>query len=273
MTTDLSGTKVHNEHVSTEELPVPIFHEEDLTITEAAFVTEVGLARGLGLEAIVPVRVVRTRIRFEDLEHQTIVVPSGSIHHRNETLSGPGDPWVLVHAARGLGAWTVAARGGVSVPLGRTEPNPFDLGRRGLPHQHLQFGTGTWDPVAGVSAGRRFGQVGFVVHALARLVFGTNAHGYRAGERFYASAALDRRIAGAWRGIAGLDLARERTETWDGRIETEGNLGRTDLLASVGVTRPLGRGGFHVTAKIPLLTRATGAQVHYPVIVAVGFSR
>jgi len=167
----------------------------------------------------------------------------------------------------------VAARGGISIPLGRVEPNPFELGRRGLPHEHIQFGTGTWDPIAGVSAGRRFGQVGFVVHALARLVFGTNTHGFQAGDRFYASAALDRRIAGAWRGIAGLDLAREQTETWDGRIETEGNLGRTDLLASVGVSRPLGRGGFHVTAKIPLLTRATGAQVDYPVIVAVGFSR
>ena len=256
-----------------DEEPFPIFHEQDLTISEIAFVAEAGLARGLGVEAVVPWRWVRTRIRFEDLEHQPIEVPNGSIHHRNETLRGPGDQWLLLHGARGLGAWTVAARGGISIPLGRVEPNPFELGRRGLPHEHIQFGTGTWDPIAGVSAGRRFGQVGFVVHALARLVFGTNAHGYQAGDRFYASAALDRRIAGAWRGIAGLDLAREQTETWDGRIETEGNLGRTDLLASVGVSRPLGRGGFHVTAKIPLLTRATGAQVDYPVIVAVGFSR
>jgi hypothetical protein len=260
--------------MSMDEEPFPIFHEEDLTISEIAFVTEAGLARGLGVEAVVPWRWVRTRIRFEDLEHQPIEVPNGSIHHRNETLRGPGDPWLLLHGARGLGAWTVAARAGISIPLGRAEPNPFELGRRGLPHEHIQFGTGTWDPIAGVSAGRRFGQVGFVVHALARLVFGTNAHGYQAGDRFYASAALDRRIAGAWRGIAGLDLAREQTETWDGRIETEGNLGRTDLLASIGVTRPLGRaGGFHVTAKIPLVTRATGAQVRYPVIVALGFSR
>jgi len=257
-----------------DEEPFPIFHEQDLTISEIAFVTEAGLARGLGVEAVVPLRVVRTRIRFEDLDHQPIVVPNGSIHHRNETLSGPGDPWLLVHGVRGLGAWTVAARGGVSIPLGGTEPNPFALGRRGLPHEHIQFGTGTWDPVMGLAAGRRLGQVGFTVSGLAHLVFATNKHGYRAGDRFYASAALDRRIAGAWRGIAGLDLAREQTETWDGRMEMEGNLGRTDLLASIGVTRPLGRaGGFHVTAKIPLVTRATGAQVHYPVILAVGFSR
>ena len=250
-----------------------IFHEEDLAISEIAFVTEAGIARGLGIEAVLPLRVVRTRIRFEGMEHQPIVVPNGSIHHRNETLSGPGDPWLLVHGARGVGGWTVAARAGVSIPVGRTEPNPFALGRLGLPHQHIQFGTGTWDPVVGLAAGHRFGQVGFVVHTLARLVFGTNDHGYHAGDRLFASAAFDRRIAGTWRGIVGMDLAREHTETWDGRIETEGNLGRTDLLASIGLTRPLGsNGGVHITAKIPLLTRATGAQVRYPVIVAVGLS-
>jgi hypothetical protein len=260
--------------MSMDEEPVPIFHEQDLTISEIAFVTEAGLGRGLGVEAVVPLRWLRTRIRFEDLEHQPIDVPNGSIHHRNETLSGPGDPWLLLHGARGLGAWTVAARGGISIPLGRTEPNPFALGRRGLPHEHIQFGTGTWDPIVGLAAGRRFGQVGFTVNGLAHVVFTTNKHGYQAGDRFYASAALDRRIAGAWRGIAGLDLAREQTETWDGRIEMEGNLGRTDLLASIGVTRPLGRaGGFHVTAKIPLITRATGAQVRYPMILALGWSR
>ena len=257
-----------------DEEPFPIFHEEDLTISEAAFVSEVGLVRGLGIEAVVPWRFVRTRIRFEDLEHRPIVVPNGSIHHRNETLSGPGDPWLLMHGARALASWTVAARAGVSIPLGSTEPNPFALGRLGLPHQHIQFGTGTWDPIVGLAAGRRFGPFGFTVHTLGRLVFGTNDHGYRAGDRFYASAALDRRVAGPWRAIVGIDLARENAETWDGRIETEGNLGRTDVLASVGLTRPLGRaGGLHVTAKIPLVTRATGAQVRYPVIVAVGFSR
>jgi hypothetical protein len=251
---------------------VPIFHEEDLTISEVALVTEAGVARGLGIEAVIPVRVVRTRIRFEDMEHQPIVVPNGSIHHRNETLSGPGDPWLLMHGARAVGSWTLAARAGVSIPLGRTEPNPFALGRLGLPHQHIQFGTGTWDPVAGLAAGRRFGQVGFVVHALARLVFGTNGHGYRAGDRFFARAALDRRIAGSWRGIVGMDVAHEQAEAWGGMIETEGNLGRTDLLASIGLTRPLGAGGFHLAVKIPLVTRATGAQVHYPLIVAVGMS-
>src|SRR5207245_9954843 len=100
--------------MSMEEDPVPIFHEEDLTISEAAVVTEVGLARSLGIEAVVPLRLVRTRIRFEDLEHQPIVVPNGSIHHRNQTLSGPGDPWLLLHGARWLGPWPGAARCGVS---------------------------------------------------------------------------------------------------------------------------------------------------------------
>ena len=56
-----------------EEEPVPIFHEEDLTISEAAVVTEVGLARSLGIEAVVPLRLVRTRIRFEDLGDHLLI--------------------------------------------------------------------------------------------------------------------------------------------------------------------------------------------------------
>lgn len=131
-----------------EERPEPILHAQDLTISEAAFVTEVGVARGLGVSAVVPLRWVRTRIRFQDLQHRPIDVPEGSIHHRNETLTGPGDPWLLLHAARGLGAWTVAARGGISIPLGRTEPNPFELGHDGLAHQHSSSargrGTRSW---------------------------------------------------------------------------------------------------------------------------------
>ena len=267
------GTKVHTEHVSTEELPEPIYHEQDFTISELAFVTELGVGRGLGLEALVPLRWVRTEIRFEDLDHRPIDVPGGSIHHRNETLSGSGDPWLLLHGARRAGAWTMAARAGVSVPLGRTEPNPFELGRQGLPHEHIQFGTGTWDPIVGVAAGRRFGQTGLVLDSFARFVVATNGYGYRSGDRFFVRAAADHRIAGGWRGVAGLEMLREEAETWDGRLETEGNLGRTDLLASFGIVRGLGRaGGAHLTVRIPLLTRATGTQVRYPVIVALGFS-
>ncbi len=133
-----------------------------------------------------------------------------------------------------------AVRGGVTIPLGRTEENPFELGRRGLPHQHIQFGTGTWDPLAGAGVGRRFGEVATSASVLARLPVSENSHGYRAGRRLAVTTSADRRIGGPWRAQAGLDYGHETAETWSGRIEEEGNLGRSDLLLSLGIARIFG---------------------------------
>ncbi len=36
---------------------------------------------------------------------------------------------------------------GATLPLGKTEEDPFRLGNKGLQHLHIQFGTGTFDPL------------------------------------------------------------------------------------------------------------------------------
>ncbi len=57
-------------------------------------------------------------------------------------------------------------------------------------------------------------------------------------------------------------------------IEEEGNLGRTDVLASIGLIRRLGSAGaLAVHLKVPLSTRVRGAQVDYPAIVSIGWVR
>lgn len=151
-----SGTRVHNEHPAMESA-AHYWHVLDVTLSETAAVTSVGVANNLGLELLVPFRTATMRVRFEDEERRPFVPAEGDLHHRNETLAGTGDPWLMLHAARPGGAWTLGARAGVSLPLGDTVANPFDLGRRGLRHQHVQFGTGTWDPLLGLMAGRRLG--------------------------------------------------------------------------------------------------------------------
>jgi hypothetical protein len=269
-----AGTVVHNEHEA-DENGRHLVHVQDLTSSEVTSVLSYGVARNLGVEWIQPVRHVRTRIEFEDLEGRPLIIPEGDIHHRNETLVGPGDPWLLAVGGFARGPWSLAARGGVTVPLGRTEENPFRLGREGRSHQHIQFGTGTWDPVIGLAVGRRMGAVAASLGVLARLPVATNEHGYRAGRRYSISLAGERPLgAGRWRARTGLDLGREEAETWDGIVETEGNLGRTDLLASAGLSRALGPAGTAtLTVSVPLLTRARGAQLDYPLVVGLGWSR
>ena len=266
---------MHNEHTSTEDGPPLVWHVQDIRVADVVAVAEYGLKPGLGLNLTAFYRQVTTRIHFLDDVREPIDLPEGDIHHRNETLNGVGDPWALVVGSRAFGPWSTAVRAGVSVPLGRTEENPFELGRRGLPHEHIQFGTGTWNPILGLSVGRHLGQVSLFGSALARVPLYANVHGYRAGDRFDASVVAERRLRGGpWRLQAGLDLAHERAERWNGVIEEEGNLGRTDLLVSGTLVRQVGAAGaFSLQVKVPLFTRAHGAQVDYPAIIGVAWSR
>jgi hypothetical protein len=268
---------VRNEHTA-QDLSLPgafYWHVQSITLSQASLTGAVGVWPRVGLETVVPFRHVISRIRFLDSARRPLDRPQGDIHHRNETLAGIEDPWLMVHAGHTRGAWSVAGRLGVTVPLGRTEPDPFALGDLGLPHQHIQFGTGTWDPVVGAAAGRRFGEVAVTLHALARFIVAENAHGYRGGHRYYAEATASRRLAGAWSGRLGVIAAREQPERWDGRVRAdEGNIGRTDLLLAAGVARGMGRAGsISLTVKVPVLTRSEGSQVDYPIIVSLGWGR
>jgi len=270
-----SGSRTQTEHLALDDHGDhgTIRHVQDLTNTEMVGYAAYGVSDHFGLEALAFLRYVDTTIRFEDLDGSTIDLPGGDIHHRNESLTGPGDPWLMAVHGRSFGPWSAALRGGVTIPLGRTEENPFALGRQGLPHQHIQFGTGTWDPLAGFAMGRRLGGVTLSASILARLPVYANEHGYRAGRRALASLAGDRGIGGAWRLQLGLDYAHETAETWDGVIEEEGNLGRSDLLLSTGIARVIGDRALVFTVKLPLRTRSNGVQVDYPAIVVIGWQQ
>jgi hypothetical protein len=268
----LGGTLTHTEHVATDE--GDIWHVQDFTTGQIGVTAARGLRPGLGLELVAGFRQVTSRVHFLTPDRLPVVLPHGSIHHRNETLIGSTDAAVLLHAAKKVGTWSLAGRAGVSLPLGSTVVNPFALGRLGLPHEHIQFGTGTFDPLIGLAAGRRFGQFALVASVDSRAVVYANHYGYRAGDRFHGSGSLTHPIRRGWTATLGVDVIRENSETWDGKRETEGNLGRTDGLVSLSVGRPLGRsGGWTMTAQVPFLTRAVGAQIHYPLILSLGWVR
>jgi hypothetical protein len=72
------------------------------------------------------------------------------LHHPTETLSGLSDVSVLV-ASRSQDVFRdgdmLAVAFGTSIPVGRTEDDPYVLGAAGMPHEHVQFGTGSFDPL------------------------------------------------------------------------------------------------------------------------------
>ena len=269
-----SGTRVNTEHPA-DEAAQDYWHVLDVTLAETAVSTAVGITRNAGLELMMPFRTVTTRVRFEDAVRRPFVPAEGDIHHRDETVAGSGDPWLMLHLVRPGRTWTTAARAGVSVPLGRTEPNPFVLGDLGLPHQHVQLGTGTWDPIGNLMLARRLGAYSLTLSLLVRLALYENEHGYRAGDRLLTSVMADRALFGRWRGSASFDVAREDPERWDGHFDTEeGNLGRTDFLVTAALLRPIeGLGALRLAVTLPVASRVKGAQLDYPVILSIGLSR
>lgn len=88
-------------------------------------------------------------------ERRTILA-NQNIHHRDETYRGFSDfSLQLSHIRRGIvrdsDRFTVSF--GTSVPIGKTEHDPFKRGDAGLKHLHIQFGTGTFNPLAEVHYG------------------------------------------------------------------------------------------------------------------------
>ncbi len=84
-------------------------------------------------------------------EDEQAILRSRDIHHRNETYTGLADlDLFLGYKIRGLFKTgdILFARFGTTVPTGRTEENPWELGDAGIAHLHIQFGTGTFNPSA-----------------------------------------------------------------------------------------------------------------------------
>ena len=85
------------------------------------------------------------------LSERKAVERNRDIHHRNETYIGPRDPEVFL-GYRTQGKLVendfLMARIGTTIPFGKTEEDPWKLGNAGLKHLHIQFGTGTFNPIA-----------------------------------------------------------------------------------------------------------------------------
>ncbi len=84
-------------------------------------------------------------------EDEQAILDNGDIHHRNETYVGFSDLDLLLgYRISGLFKTDdiLFARLGTTIPIGKTEENPWKLGDAGMRHLHIQFGTGTFNPIA-----------------------------------------------------------------------------------------------------------------------------
>lgn len=276
MSLSLSGAGFRNQHIEYEVAPgqAPYWHDLKITTGDVALTTSIGLARGIGVEALVPFRMNRERVTFRALDGSPYEPDPPDVHHANRTLLGFADPWLLAHAGFRRGAWSWGARTGMSIPLGGTVEDPFALGTAGLPHEHIQFGTGTVNPIVAFGVARSFGAWSISARGLGRFGVWRNEHGYRAGDQRLGSLVVASKLGLArWTFEAGSTVFREEAETWGGEVQYEGNLGRTDVYADARAGFMVNRGlSLGAELRVPLHSHATGAQLDLPLSLRVSAS-
>jgi len=231
----------------------------------------VGLSRRFGASLLLPVRRIRTSIRYLDTSGDEVQLSAPDIHHRDEVVAGIADPMVLGAVSGTAFGWRLTARAGVTLPLGRTEEDPFARGALGLEHQHIQMGTGTVNPVLAAEVARTWGDWRVGGFALTQQVVYENGKGYQAGDRYAGGLAARRRFP-RWSVGGSIEVQAETAERWGGVVYMDdGNRGRFDLILGAAASwRATEQVELDLALKWPVVTHAVGGQLDMPVIVQLG---
>ena len=156
-------------------------HHIKLALLHAELSATYGLRPAFALSLRLPYDVKDQRVRYTTLGGAPFVPPYGDIHHRTETMRGMSDGDLLL-------LWSPSPQWrfgiGTSLPIGDTVDDPVAAGREGRTHEHLQFGSGVFAPVA------QLGWSGAHASAFlqATIPVTTNGRGFRAPKHFVWSA-------------------------------------------------------------------------------------
>lgn len=257
----LTGTTVHVVHeagcpdlANCDEVPVqPLYlHDQRMVPLELRITGEYSFTDTLGVELQLPARLVTTTIEYTTPDGDHYEPLDQGVHHRDETVAGLGDPWALLRIGTVLRGWFLAARPGLTLPLGKTEEDPFQLGDQGLRHQHIQLGTGTFDPVLVLEASRAFEAVRLGFFAQGQMSLYENSHGYRGPFKLYSGASLGTTLIGKLSGSLGPEFSHEGADRWNGVERQDGNLGRSELLAAFTLTQAIDATQLSLGVRLPL---------------------
>lgn len=141
-------------------LPEPVTehrHEVKLNVVRFDFGLKYHISNQWQLETLLPFEIrdqeanVGGLDKIDDEEIKRKILLYQDIHHRDETYRGFSDMDLLLGYHRHgliLNNDMLTAKIGTTIPLGKTEEDPWKLGDMGMEHLHIQFGTGTFNPVA-----------------------------------------------------------------------------------------------------------------------------
>ena len=211
-------------------------------------------------------------------EERTAILRSRDIHHRNETYTGLSDSdMFLGYKMRGLFRTgdVLFARLGTTIPTGKTEENPWELGNAGIEHLHIQFGTGTFNPLANLRYSLPLYR-GLMVTASARGMFPfyENSKTYRGPVELSYTAGFTYRLFD-WLSFSGNYLGfYQSAAAWAG--ERDINTGLRYTMAALGMSM-VTLNDISVSANVMFpLTQATlydtGDAIEFGTLVSVATS-
>jgi hypothetical protein len=261
----ITGTAIHVIHeagcvdatppTSCTEVPVqPLhFHDQHLYPVELRAIGEYSFNANLGVEAQLPFRAITTTVEYTTPDGAHYHPIDEGNHHRDETVAGLADAWLLMRVGTMVDKWWLAARPGVSIPIGATREDPFALGDQGLRHQHIQLGTGTFDPLLVIEAFRQWESLRLGMYVQGQASLYENSHGYQAPWKVAGGASIGTTLVGNLSGSVGPELFHEGEERWQGVVRQDGSLGRTELLATASLTQRFGSTDLNLGVRIPLV--------------------
>lgn len=243
-------------------------HELEITFANATFAAAVGIGGGLAVHAELPYDLKRRRRQYFR-DGMPFTPPYGDIHHRNSTLQGVGDPTIALEWIRRVGTrLTVGGRLGVRVPLGATTDNPDPLAAQSVAHEHMQVGSGTFDPVIAVFGSWQHQHWGVYGRFDARLPFYQSRAGYRGGPQLDLTVGPGIRVRQRAVLFSQLGLSHTGEESWSGapnEVSARNNL-RFVLGASIFVTRHWRVGP---VLQVELANTAVGGEFDQPIITTL----
>ena len=160
---------------ATEFIP-PHMHHVRLALAHSELSVERGIRNNMQLSLRLPYDVKDMHVRYTTLDGAPFLPPYGDIHHRTETLRGVSDATLLLDWSP-KSQWIFGF--GSTLPIGHTVPDPVRLGRLGLKHEHIQFGSGTFEPIV-AAQWLRPGKVMLFARAEGRFGLYENGQGFRA---------------------------------------------------------------------------------------------
>lgn len=214
---------------ATDPFP-PHLHDQDLWWGRGTSTVAVGTGEGWQLALSAGLDLKLTTIDYTTLDGAPYDPPYGNLHHRDEVLFGLADGRLVARKDAPFGRSNLGLTMGTSLPLGKTEEDPWALTDQGLEHQHFQRGTGSFVPTVGLDFGVSAAPVGLWTWAEGRVPLYANGKGYLPGPSVTGGVGPVLTVGKPLRIVLGAEGVVEGRDRWSGELAP--GSGRLTAVAS-----------------------------------------